>query len=133
MYSTKTPFIAIALSCLVLLGAASITEATPGQKGKKKPAAGASSAPTKAQIDAGKKIYDANGCGACHMVGDKGGKLGPELSHIGSDKKWPAARLVAVVRDPKKTLKTEKMPAYGADKINEKELKSLVTYLGSLK
>jgi len=134
MTSNKTPIVAIVLSSLVLFGAVSVTTAAPDQKGKKtKPAKPAAGAPTKEMIAAGKKIYDANGCGACHMVGDKGGKLGPDLTHIGADKKWSAAKLTAVIRDPKKELKTEKMPAYPADKISDKEIKTLVAYLGSLK
>lgn len=132
MYSTKSPFFAIALSGLAFLVAASVTQATPTQKSKKKPAA-ASAAPSKATIDAGKKVFMANGCGACHVVAEKATKMGPDLTHIGSDRKWPAARLAAVIRDPKKELKSEKMPAYGPDKISDKDLKSLVAYLGSLK
>ena len=132
MLTNKTQIFAIGLSTLVLLAAANITGAAPNQKSKKA-SAKALAAPTKAQIEAGRKIYDAGGCGACHLVGDKGGKTGPELTHIGADKKWSAARLAQVVRDPKKVLQTAKMPAYGTDKISDKDLKTLVAYVGSLK
>ena len=133
MISNKKPIAAIALSSLVLFGAVSMTTAAPGQKGKKPAAKPASGAPSKEAIAAGAKIYKANGCAACHKIGDAGGALGPDLSKIGADKKWPAAKLEAVIRDPKKAIKSEKMPAYPADKISDKELKSLVAYLGSLK
>lgn len=126
--------LAVALSSLVLFSAVTMTTAAP--QGKKKPQ-GKKPAPTapnaKAAIAAGKKIYDANSCGACHLVSGKGGSFGPELTHIGSNKEWPADKLSAVVRDPKKVLNSEKMPANGKDKISDKDLKSLVAYLQSLK
>lgn len=122
----RIPGLAIPLSAAVLLGAAAITSAAPGQKKKPAPASAALAA-------AGKKVYEANGCAACHVVAGRGGKTGPDLSHIAANKKNTAARLGAVIRDPKKALNTEKMPAYPADKIKDADLKALVAYLGSLK
>lgn len=129
MNSKKTSVLAAGLSSLVLLGAVSLVTSAQGQKGKK-PAAGASS---KADAVAGKKVFDATGCAACHIIGAKGGKTGPALTRLGADKKWTAAKLTTVIRDPKKATPNAKMPAYGPDKINDKELKNLVGYLQSLK
>lgn len=130
MRSTTSSILAAGLSAVVLLGAVSMTAAAPGQKGKK-PAKAAPAAAGNAA--AGSKVYMANGCSACHAIGDKGGKTGPALTKIGADKKWTAAKLTTAVRDPKKLDPKAKMPAYGPDKINDKDLKNLVAYMQSLK
>src|SRR5262249_16803563 len=120
-----------ALAGTVLLASVGMTAATPGQKKKSsKPAA--SSVPSAAQLAAGRQVYEANGCKACHVVGsDKGGKTGPDLTHVAKTRKpdWMASQ----VRDPKKFDPKSTMPAYGADKIDDKQLKSLVAYMSSLK
>jgi len=118
--------IAGGISSVVLIGAVTFAVAAHGQKGK-------APAPSKADITAGSKVFMANGCTACHVIGDKGGKTGPELTKIGADKKWPPSKLSAVVRDPKKLNTAAKMPAYGPDKITDKELKTLVAYMQSFK
>ena len=111
---------------IVSLGA---TTAAPGQKKPGKPAASAGSS---AQTAAGRKVYEANGCKACHVVGtDKGGKTGPDLTHVAKTRK--ADYLTGMVRNPKKANPKSAMPAYGPDKINDSQLKSLVAYLSSLK
>ena len=123
-------------SALVLCGATlfvavAVTSAAPGQK-KKPSKLAPSAAPTAADIAKGRKIYEANGCKACHVVGeDKGGKTGPELTHVAKTRKpdWMSAQ----VRDPKKFDPKSAMPAYGADKIDDKQLKTLVAYMSSLK
>jgi cytochrome c2 len=126
MRSTTSSIIAAGLSAVVLLGAVTMTSAAPGQKSKKAAAPSGDAAH-------GSKVYMANGCTACHPIGENGGKTGPALTKIGADKKWPASKLSAYVRDPKKANPTAKMPAYGPDKINDKDLKDLTAYLTSLK
>jgi mono/diheme cytochrome c family protein len=121
----KRMAVALALASAVFVGSVSLTSAAPDKKKKAAPA------PTKAMIDAGKKVYMANGCAACHKIGDQGGATGTELTKIG--KTWKADKLSTVIRDPKKLKKDSVMPAYGPDKISDKELKNLVAYLGSLK
>lgn len=118
------------LASATLISAVSLTGAAPQAK-KKKPVVTA--APSKETLEAGKKLALENGCTACHMIGDKGGKTAPDLSHIGKDKKWTVAKLTSVIRTPKVVLKSDKMPAYPADKINDKDLKSLIAYLQSNK
>jgi cytochrome c oxidase subunit 2 len=114
---------ALLLTGTVLFGAITLAGAAPDKKSKK-PAPAASTAE-------GKKVYDAQGCAACHVVAAKGGKTGPELTHIGKTKK--AADLEKVIRDPKAVNPKALMPAYPVDKIDAKKLKALVAYLVSLK
>jgi cytochrome c oxidase subunit 2 len=121
----KQMALGLTLASLVLIGSASFTAAAADKA--KKPAAG----PSKAMVDAGKKVYMANGCAACHKIKDQGGATGPELTKVG--KTWKPAKLALVVRDPKKLKKDSLMTAYPPDKISEKELRNLVAYLSSLK
>src|SRR5258708_40249836 len=38
-------------------------------------------------VERGQAIYEATaGCGACHMIGGRGGLLGPDLSNIGAER-----------------------------------------------
>jgi nitric oxide reductase subunit C len=77
---------------------------------------------------AGQKLYASQGCAACHMIGGKGGKLGPDLSKEGKkrDAKW----LTAFLKDPKSKVATGTMPPV---KASPKELQDLTTYMLSLK
>ncbi len=121
-----------AVSGLLLMATAFVSPAEAGQKKKPKKAPAATGAPTKAVIEEGKKVYMVNGCKACHVIGDdKGGKTGPELTHVARTRKpeWMSAQ----VRDPKKFDPKSTMPAYGTDKINGKQIKSLVAYMSTLK
>src|SRR5438876_8799923 len=118
----------LALSGALLVTAASLVSAGPQHKKPVKPAAASANA---AQIAAGKKVYDANGCAACHMIGGKGGKTGTVLDSVGKTRN--ADFIVVAIREPKKHVATSAMPAYNDEKIDAKQLKSLVAYLLSLK
>jgi putative heme-binding domain-containing protein len=51
----------------------------------------------------GKELfYGPAACGSCHMVNGKGGRLGPDLSSVGSSRSFEA--LVESMRDPSKRL-----------------------------
>jgi len=51
----------------------------------------------------GKELfYGAAACGTCHMVNGKGGRLGPDLSSVGSSRSFEA--LVESMRNPSKRL-----------------------------
>jgi putative heme-binding domain-containing protein len=51
----------------------------------------------------GKELfYGATACGTCHMVNGKGGRLGPDLSSVGSSRSFEA--LVESMRNPSKRL-----------------------------
>ncbi|MEJ2324989.1 MAG: c-type cytochrome [Nitrospirota bacterium] len=80
-------------------------------------------------IAAGKKIYSNSGCIACHTINSVGGKLGPDLTHIGS--KENSAWLEEQVKDPKAHFPNSVMPAF--KRMSKKELDQLVDYLDSLK
>ena len=40
--------------------------------------------PLRGDVDRGAKVYEANGCQACHILSGRGGALGPELTMIGA-------------------------------------------------
>src|SRR5687767_3898309 len=121
---------ALALSSAVLFTAACVTGAE-AQKKKVPPKPKPKPANTKALIEEGKKVYLKNACATCHVIGDKGGKIGPDLSHVGKDEK--PADLVIYIREPKKKNPNSLMPAYAPNQITDKQLKALVAYLASLK
>lgn len=131
----------------------------------------------------GEKVYASAQCATCHRIGDRGGRLGPDLSRIGAARsrsalvreirapsEWipPAYEPVTIVTrdgqkiraikknedvfsiqvmDPRERLqgylksalqdviyeKTSVMPAYGPDRLNEKDLTDLVGYLSTLR
>lgn len=124
----KSGAAALALASFLLLGTATLNDAA-AQKNPKKPSK--PSATSAKLIAAGKKVYENNGCKACHAIGGAGGKTGPDLSKVGKKRKpdW----LTTQIRDPKKNGHDSIMPSYGEDKINAKDLKALVAYLSSLK
>jgi len=77
----------------------------------------------------GKNVYAQYRCDLCHKIGDKGGKVGPDLTHVGSkrDFLWLAKQ----IRDPKVNKPDGQMPAF--PQIAEGEIHALVDYLTSLK
>ncbi|MBJ6750402.1 c-type cytochrome [Geomonas anaerohicana] len=68
-------------------------------------------------------------CRDCHIVKDKGGVVGPELSHVGS--KRDRRFLEQVIREPAKVYPGTAMPPY--DTFSKKQIDSLVDYLSGLK
>ncbi|MBU5638638.1 cytochrome c [Geomonas sp. Red69] len=68
-------------------------------------------------------------CRDCHIVNDKGGVVGPELSHVGS--KRDRRFLEQVIREPAKVYPGTAMPPY--DTFSKKQIDSLVDYLSGLK
>ena len=81
-----------------------------------------------AQIEEGKKVYGEMKCAMCHKVEGVGGKIGPELSGVGSRKeaKW----MKGFLKDPKSVIPDTKQPPF---KGTDEQLDALVTYLMSLK
>ena len=86
----------------------------------------------KVDVAAGKKVYEANGCGGCHKIGEEGGSNGPELTAVGAESKHTPAWLAEHVANPKKHNESSTMPGY-ADKIKGKDATNLAGYLASLK
>src|ERR1041385_5592507 len=120
--------IALSLSAATIVAASAL--AAPGKKkpGPPKPAGNA------ALIAQGQKYYKASTCGACHIMDGKGGKTGPELTHIG--KTWTADKLAAQIRDPKKFKADAAMPptpTSGATGLTDAQLKAVAAFLASKK
>ncbi len=88
----------------------------------------------------GEQLFIEAGCGACHTVRgtEANGKIGPDLTHVGSRRSLGAATLPNTAEDfarwivDSQHIKPEnKMPEY--DIFSETELASLATYLEGLK
>ncbi len=86
-----------------------------------------------AKVEAGKKVYDAQKCSACHMVAGKGSKMSP-LDGVGA--KLSVADIRMWIVEPAKmeaklaTKPKIKMKAY---KLGEADLDALVAYMASIK
>jgi nitric oxide reductase subunit C len=76
----------------------------------------------------GQKLYASQSCAACHMVGGKGGKVGPDLSKEG--KKRNATWLTAFLKNPRSKIAKGSMPPV---KASAKDLQDLSAYLLTLK
>jgi cytochrome c551/c552 len=78
----------------------------------------------------GASLFKSKGCIACHTINGKGGKVGPNLSHIGSNNlsyHWMKEQLA----DPAAHFRSNIMPSYGS--MPPAKIKILVNYLESLK
>jgi mono/diheme cytochrome c family protein len=94
--------------------------------------AGTSHAATKGahagNVAHGHKLYASHSCAACHAIGGKGGKSGPDLSKVGTkrDAKW----LVEFMKDPHSKEPNATMRAVHA---SDKDLHDLAAYMLTLK
>ncbi|MFQ5916104.1 MAG: c-type cytochrome [Nitrospinota bacterium] len=77
---------------------------------------------TKGDPQRGKWVYQRNSCSACHTIGGRGGKIGPDLSRVGEVRTIPAWYRQHLVN-------THKPPAILADQ----DMDDLIAYLQSLK
>jgi quinol---cytochrome c reductase cytochrome c subunit, bacillus type len=75
------------------------------------------------QYEAGKEVVAGSGCLACHKIGENGGSLGPNLTHIAST--VPRAAIVRSVE-----IGPSIMPSYGD--LPPKKLDELADFLASL-
>lgn len=76
----------------------------------------------------GEKVFNDSKCSICHKVDGKGGKMGPDLTAVGTrrDMAW----LKKYLADPKAENPKNKMPAV---KAKGADLDNLIDYLLSLK
>ncbi len=81
------------------------------------------------ELQKGREVYEAQGCGACHMIRGEGGAAGPDLSKVGSARN--AEWLRRFVRDPEAVKPGSPMPP--SKGFPAEELEALVYYLASLK
>jgi len=75
------------------------------------------------QYEAGKEVVAGSGCLACHKIGENGGSLGPDLTHIG--RTVPRAAILRSVE-----IGPSIMPSYGD--LPPKKLDQLADFLSSL-
>ena len=73
----------------------------------------------------GLRIYNAQGCSACHSIGGVGGDAGPDLSRAGF--RWDVAAIQTQIVTPK----DPRMPAF--DHLSQQELEDLVHFLADQK
>jgi len=84
---------------------------------------------TSPSVLAGRAIYSRNGCSACHSMFGKGGKIGPDLTHVASrrpDGEWHLKHF----RDPQAVVPGSIMPKVD---LSDKDLQELTDYMLSLK
>ncbi len=77
----------------------------------------------------GEEIFKAQGCSSCHSIGGVGGKIGPDLTHVGSrrDKDW----IEEQIENPKSHNPNSIMPSFA--KLPKKDREELADYLAGLK
>jgi nitric oxide reductase subunit C len=80
------------------------------------------------ELSAGQRVYQAQGCSACHTINGIGGTSGPDLTKVGMkhDKAW----FIGHFKDPQKYVKNSAMPPVTASKA---EIEQLTAYMLTLK
>lgn len=81
-----------------------------------------------AMIDEGKEIYHEYACYGCHEIAGSGGKVGPDLTHVGS--RVRPEYLTVFLKDPQALIPGSPMKNFG---FWDEELAALVAYLMSLR
>jgi len=88
----------------------------------------------------GAELFLANGCGACHAVRgtEANGRIGPDLTHIGSRRTIGAGildntadNLVRFIRETEAIKPNSRMPSYNM--LSHQDAAAIASYLGSLK
>jgi mono/diheme cytochrome c family protein len=72
---------------------------------------------------AGAVLFRDKGCAYCHGAGGSGGKKGPDLSGLRTDKLWPPDKITNQILNG-----GQKMPPF-ADSLTDVEIAQLVAYL----
>jgi mono/diheme cytochrome c family protein len=85
-----------------------------------------------AQASSGEAVFRSNGCARCHVLGGQGGRMGPDLSHVGADPQHTTEWIAQHIKNPKSHNPGSRMPAFEG-KIPDKDLQALAAYLASLK
>ncbi len=77
----------------------------------------------------GEALFRENGCSACHTIGGIGGKVGPDLTRVGSrrQKSW----IMDQIRTPQMHYPQSIMPSFA--KLPAQDIEELADYLSSLK
>ena len=84
---------------------------------------------TSGPVNPGQLVFKAQGCSACHTLNGIGGKIGPDLTHIGSErsKEW----IEEQIKNPKSHYPDSIMPSFAT--LPEEDRKALAGYLSGLK
>ena len=112
MFSVNARLNSLPIFLIVLIAAVSST-----------PARGLSSSNEKAAEQAGAILFRDKGCAYCHGAGGSGGKKGPDLSGLPTDKLWPPEKITNQILSG-----GQKMPPF-ADSLTDDEIAQLVAYL----
>jgi nitric oxide reductase subunit C len=93
-----------------------------------KPLVATGAAPTK-KAQHGRQLYASQGCSGCHTINGVGGKVGPDLSQVGSRRStgW----IEQQIRNPKSHFPDSTMPSFG--QLPARDLQDLGAYLAGLK
>ncbi len=96
---------------------------------------GAAPAAATGNLDNGKKLYDSNGCSACHVVKGQGGKVGPDLTKVGT--RLSPDQISVQLKDPKQRPAPYSQASGGAvmpkPALNDAQVSDVTAYLASLK
>jgi ubiquinol-cytochrome c reductase cytochrome b subunit len=76
----------------------------------------------------GRRVFEAQGCSACHVLKGTGGAAGPDLTRVGATRDVPW--LKRFIKDPATVRPGSVMPSYG--ELSAEELDALTKYLSSL-
>lgn len=76
-----------------------------------------------ADKEAGAVLFRDKGCAFCHGANGAGGKKGPDLSGLRTDKLWPPAKITDQIMNG-----GQKMPPF-SDSLTDKEIAQIVAYL----
>lgn len=87
------------------------------------PAHALSGSKEKAAEQAGAVLFRDKGCAYCHGAGGTGGKKGPDLSLIRTDKLWPPDKITNQILNG-----GQKMPPF-SDSLTDEQIAQLVAYL----
>jgi mono/diheme cytochrome c family protein len=80
-----------------------------------------------AAVDRGQRLFERHGCQGCHIVGDRGGFVGPDLN--GSGRRLKAGWTVAWLLDPERWKPGTLQPDHG---LTREEAEALAAYTLSL-
>jgi mono/diheme cytochrome c family protein len=69
-------------------------------------------------------------CVACHKIGNDGGSVGPNLTHVGSRRDQETIR--QIIEDPLSNYDESEMPPFG-EKLTKEQINALAKYLASLR
>jgi mono/diheme cytochrome c family protein len=80
-------------------------------------------ASSKQAEEAGAVLFRDKGCSYCHGVAGTGGKKGPILTNLRTDKQWPPEKITTQIMNG-----GQKMPPF-SDSLSDVEIADLVAYL----